>query len=109
MQLKFPTLSLHGTGWRLESAPNTVPNNNDDVEAPINSRNPRIMRPTHVVIFMLVSQNSISPYLRTLKKLKVIGAMRYNEIHKAGLNCAVELQKDMRLAAATRGVGIPSA
>lgn len=45
------------------------------------SNRPRKMRPTISVILIAVSQNSISPYRRTLKRLKRIGMTRKMAIH----------------------------
>jgi len=45
------------------------------------SNMPSKMRPTISVILIVVSQNSISPYRRTLKRLKAIGMTRKMAIH----------------------------
>jgi hypothetical protein len=103
VQLFGTTVRSHGTNscWLL------VPHSGVAVDAPIGRSIPRTMIPTQVVVLILVSQNSISPYLRTLNMLKMIGKTRKIDIHTAGLTWSVETQNDMILVAATRGVGMP--
>jgi len=62
-----------------------VPNRALSVDAPIAKSSPRMISPTQVRTFKVESQNSISPYLRTLNMLKAIGKTAYTEIHTAGL------------------------
>jgi hypothetical protein len=68
--------SPHITGW----VPFTVPRSGGVGEALMGRSTPRIISPVIVVTLTLVSQNSISPYLRTLKKLKPSGTIRKNAI-----------------------------
>lgn len=50
-------------------------------DAPSGRRMPSRIIPTMVKTFTLVNQNSISPYLRTLKKLNKIGQRRKRDVH----------------------------
>jgi hypothetical protein len=63
------------------------------------------MIPTTAVIFMVVSQNSISPYLRTLNILKAKGIPIAIDIHTAELTWVFGIQNDIVLAAATSFAG----
>lgn len=49
-------------------------------DAFIGNRMPKTMRPTIVTTLMTLSQNSISPYRRTLNRLKRTGIRRNTEI-----------------------------
>jgi hypothetical protein len=64
---------------------------------------PRNINPTIVVTLILVNQNSISPYLLTLKRLNKIGMTRNIVIHAAGGTSVV--QKVMKFAVATALLG----
>src|SRR5277367_163270 len=54
-------------------------------EAPIGRRIPGPTTPTTAVALMVLCQNSISPYLRTLTILNNIGRGRKRTSHNAGL------------------------
>lgn len=60
-----------------------VPKSRGAVDAPMNNNNPRIMRPTMAYTLMLLNQNSISPNLRTFKRLNKIGGITKTEIQIA--------------------------
>ena len=71
-------LLIHSTGRRFLSVPSSA--------VPVTSiamRSPVMIRPTMVTTLMVVNQYSISPYLRTLRTLNRIGAMKKIDIHKA--------------------------
>ena len=75
------------------------------VEAPIGSSTPITMSPTSVYNFVVENQNSISPYRRTLKKLKAIGNRPNIVIQTAGPICDFGIQNVMELAIATNFPG----
>lgn len=61
-------------------------------DAFIGKRIPKMMRPTIVTTLVTVSQNSISPYRRTLKRLKRTGITRNTEIQMEELYCSLGSQ-----------------
>ena len=63
------------------------------------------MIPINAVILIVVNQNSISPYFRTLNMLKAIGNTRKVVIQTAGLTCDFDNQKRIKLAPATSFAG----
>src|SRR5271170_4622946 len=91
------TLLAHSTGVYCTLVPKR-----GFVDTPIASNKLRKIRPTIVVILIVVSQNSISPYLRTLKKLNKIGTMRKIVIQIAGW---MDVQYPMKFAAAIALLG----
>ena len=66
------------------------------------------MIPTIAVTFVVASQNSISPYLRTLKRLNTISIAPKLDIHTLGLTCVLGTQKVIALATATSFAGSPT-
>src|SRR5438045_3966475 len=83
----------------------SVPKSCCEVDAPIGNKIPRKMIPTTAATFMVVSQNSITSYFRTLNILKAMGIPIAIDIHTAELIWVFGIQNDIVLAAATSFAG----
>jgi hypothetical protein len=80
-----------------------VPSSSFPDDTPIGIKIPRKIRKMINITFIVVSQNSISPYLLTLKRLKKIGMMRKIAIEAYGGIDVV--QKEMKCDAARALLG----
>lgn len=85
----------------------SVPRSLADAEASIGNNKPRIMMPKMAMTFVVDIQNSISPYFRTLKRLKTTIVSPKMLIQTAGLVCVFGIQNDIELAIVTNFAGTP--